>query len=514
MNTRLAAFVVGLLAAGAPALGLDSSFSKLFAQAIAAKKPAKVTPKPAPPTASKTPAKTPAKTPVKTAAKAPTNTPAADKKPAVHLATAVSGTALTDQTGSLRHRKPEPHEKASRPSTAITSHTTVPDAARLAIQADLAWLGHYEGAPGFDQRTAEAIKAFQKIIGDKETGVLNEQERARLAAAAHGPKQADGWQIIDDPATGARLGIPTKLVSPAGVSRTGSRWASAHDTIRIETFRLSEASLAALFDEEKKTTRQRHADASALKPDSFVISGTQGLKNFIVRAETSGGEVRGITILYDQAIAGIMMPVAIAMGDSFVGFPDPKAAPPPGQKRAVEYGTAIVADRNGDLIAPARLTADCVALTVPGFGHAARIAEDSAGDLALIRLYGASNLVPAPTAGGSQGQELTLVGVADPLAQEGGGAATSVAARLSGQTVEPAPKLGFSGAAAVDTQGRFAGMVELNSPVVAGTGSATVQAMLVPADKVRAFLTSHGIEPADGRGAMDQSVLRIICVRK
>ena len=82
-----------------------------------------------------------------------------------------------------------------------------------------------------------------------------------------------------------------------------------------------------------------------LKPNSFVISGTQGLKNFVVRAEASGGEVRGITILYDQATAGIMAPVAIAMANSFEGFPDPNAAPPPGQQRAVEYGTAIVVDQ-------------------------------------------------------------------------------------------------------------------------------------------------------------------------
>jgi hypothetical protein len=487
MNTRLAAIVVGLLAAGATPLALGSALSQSIVE----------NPEP------------------QRLAKAGSRSP---KKPEAHqakIAAARTAAAADDQTGSVRHRKAEPSEKTGHASTGPT-YASIPEVERLSVQADLAWLGHYEGAPGgdYDQRTVEAIKAFQKIIGNKETGVLNEQERARLAAATHGPQEADGWQIIDDPATGARLGVPTKLVLPAVTSRTGSRWASGHDTIRIETFRLSEASLPALFDQEKKTTRQRQADSSVLKPDSFVISGTQGLKNFIVRAEANGSEVRGITILYDQATEGIMMPVAIAMGDSFVGFPDPKAGPPPGRKRTVEYGTAIVADRDGDLIAADRMTAECAALTVPGFGHAARIAEDSASDLALIRLYGAHNLVPAPMAGASQGQELKLVGVADPLAQEGGGAVTSVTARLTGQTVEPAPKPGFAGAAAVDAQGRFAGMVELNSPVVAGNGPATAQATLVPADTVRAFLTSHGVTPVSGHGAMDQSVLRIICVRK
>jgi len=488
MNTRSAAIVVGLLTAGVLALALDDAFSQSTVENPAPEKLPKAA--------------------------------RAGKKPEAHQApakvAAKVATAAADQTGSLRRGKSETREKAAHASPGAGTYASIPEAERLTVQAELAWLGHYEGAPGgdFDQRTVEAIKAFQKIIGNRETGVLNEQERARLAAAAHGAQEADGWQIVDDPATGARLGVPTKLVSPAGLSRGGSQWASGHDTIRIETFRLNEGSLPALFDQEKKTTRLRQTESSVLKPDSFVISGTQGLKNFIVRAEASRGEIRGITILYDQAIAGIVMPVAIAMGDSFVGFPDPKAGPPPGQRRGIEYGTAIVADQDGDLIAPARLTGECVALTVPGFGHAARIAEDSASDLALIRLYGAHNLVPAPMAGTSQGQQLALVGVADPLAQEGGSAVTSVSARLSGQTIEPAPKPGFSGAAAVDAQGRFAGMVELNSPVVAGGGPATAPAMLVPADTVRVFLASQGITPASGHSAIDQSVLRIICVRK
>jgi hypothetical protein len=253
MNSRLAAIVVGLLAAGATVLAPESAFSQSIVENPAPKNPPKVA--------------------------------RAEKKPDAHHA-AKATAAGEDQTGSLRHRKSEPRERAAHSSPSNATYASIPEAERLAVQANLAWLGHYEGAPGgdYDQHTVEAIKAFQKAIGNKETGVLNEQERARLAAAAHGPQEADGWQIINDSPTGAHLGVPTKLVSPAGVSRTGSRWASGHDTIRIETFRLSEASLPALFEEEKKTTRQRHADSSVLKSDSFVISGTQGLKNFIVRA--------------------------------------------------------------------------------------------------------------------------------------------------------------------------------------------------------------------------------------
>jgi hypothetical protein len=115
---------------------------------------------------------------------------------------------------------------------------------------------------------------------------------------------------------------------------------------------------------------------------------------------------------------------------------------------------------------------------------------------------------------------LTLFGVADPLAQAGAAAVTSVAARRSGQGIEPAPRLGFAGAAAVDAQGRFAGMVDLRSPATAGGGSVLPQATIVPADAILSFLTAQDVTPetaatpATDHAAIEKSVVRVICVRK
>lgn len=402
------------------------------------------------------------------------------------------------------------------PAAIANAYAALPAAERLVIQANLAWIGVYEGLPGgdVDDRMIDAVKLFQKGRAAKETGVLDEPQRAQLAAAAAGPQQAAGWRLIDDPATGARFGVPGKLIAPAGASLTGSRWSSGRGQIRIETFRFGEASLPALFDEQKKTPRTRRVEASALKPDSFVITGTQGLKNIVVRADAHGSEIRGITVLYDQANAGVMTAAAIAIANSFQGFPDPQAGPPPGQKAAVEYGTAIVADGSGVLVAPLPLTADCATIMVPGFGHAARIGEDGANGLALLRIFAAQTLTPAPLGAEGGGDNLTLIGIADPLAQQGGSAVTHASAHRDGQTVQPAPPSGFSGAAAIDAQGRFAGMVELRSPLVAGPAALARQAVLIPAAAVRAFLTAHGIAPAAAPGAMDQAVVRVICVRK
>jgi hypothetical protein len=405
------------------------------------------------------------------AAKAAAKKPPAKKPEAAAVQPAAAPS--TEQTGTVSRRKAKARAKDAPDTAIMNTYANMPDAERLALQSGL--------------------------------------------AAGKGPEPNAGWRLLEDPATGARLGIPEKLVPNASASRAGSRWTSAQGQIQIETFRLSEAALPALFEEEKKAPH-RQIGSSVLKPDSFAISGTQGLKNFLIRAEAKGSEVRGITILYDQATEGIMGRVAVTAASAFTGFPDPKAGLLPGMQRRVEYGTAIIVSVQGDLIAPAQLTDECQSITVPGLGHAERVATDKSSDLALLRLYGVRNLVPATLGGeGGQSTDLTLVGIADPLAQAGDAGVTSAAAHLTAQGLEPGPKLGFSGAAAVDAQGRFAGMVDLKPAVVAGSGSAGQGAAMVPVETIRTFLSAHGVSPAApaaGQAAMNQSVLRVVCVRK
>src|SRR6267378_7270885 len=59
-------------------------------------------------------------------------------------------------------------------------------AERQAIQSDVAWVGHYNGAINGEvsDRMVVGIKAFQKDRGGKQTGVLNPQERGALAEGA------------------------------------------------------------------------------------------------------------------------------------------------------------------------------------------------------------------------------------------------------------------------------------------------------------------------------------------
>src|SRR5436853_199526 len=109
-------------------------------------------------------------------------------------------------------------------------------AERQAIQSDLAWLGHYNGAINGEvsERMVAAIKAFQKDQGGKPTGVLNPQERGVLAEAAKKRQDNVGWKIVFDAGTGVRLGIPAKLVPQQSSDANGIKWTSATGTIQIQ----------------------------------------------------------------------------------------------------------------------------------------------------------------------------------------------------------------------------------------------------------------------------------------
>ena len=398
-------------------------------------------------------------------------------------------------------------------------------AERLTLQSDLAWVGQYNGAITGDvsERMVNAIKEFQKLRGAKQTGVLNPQERGILADTARRKQESVGWKIQTDPGTGVRLGIPTKLVPQQASDANGTKWTSPTGTIQIQLARRKEAGpVTAKLAEREKKEPGRNIDYTVVKPDFFVLSGLQGLKKFYLRGTFRGDEVRILTILYDQATENTVEPVVIAMSSAFNAFPAAAqtAGPPP--RKTVEYGTGVVVGDDGAIVADRQITDACLTVAIAGFGNADRVAEDKEHDLALLRIYGARGLKALDLANAATKTVLDLTGIADPQNQGGGAAVTSIkasVAQLGGGSdiaLTPAPALGFSGAPALDDDGRFAGIALLKPVQVAGpsNGVSATQAVLVTADMVRDFLKANGVSAAGGASDAKSSVVRVICVRK
>ncbi|MDO8978267.1 MAG: peptidoglycan-binding protein [Afipia sp.] len=450
---------------------------------------------------------------------------------AATLGTAMAQTPAAKQPPQAKQAptqiKPKPVATVPiRPAvqTAVDTAKAMEQAERLAIQSDLAWVSLYNGVINGEanDRMVSAIKAFQKDHGGKETGVLNAQERGVLSAAAKKQQDNVGWKIVSDATSGARIGLPSKLVPLIVSDVSGTKWSSATGTIQIEYARRKEAgATTATVAASEKKLNARKADYSVVKPDFFVLSGSQGLKKFYIRGQTRNDEVRVLTILYDQATEGTMIPVTVAMSSAYNPFPGNVAQADPPPRKRVEYSTGIIASADGAIVADRQATDGCMTIAVPGYGNATRVADDEARELALLRIYGATGLKPLAMAGnGAAKANVSITGISDPQNQGGRNAVTVIAttATPSGSEISlsPEPALGFSGAAVTDSDGKFAGLSRLKPAVVAGPAGTPLpsQALLVPADSVRDFLKAKGVTVVSGASDAKASVLRLVCVRK
>lgn len=459
---------------------------------------------------------------------------------AAALIASLAATAAFAQSATPRSTAPKPVPTvAVRPDGTVVARPETPatpnpaaaqaNAERTALQSDLAWVGAYNGlinGEASDRLTA-AVKAFQKDNGGTPTGTLTAPERSALAAAAKALQANAGWKIVLDPINGIKLGLPTKFAPVQGNAATGSKWSSAQGQIQIETWRLNDTGLtiAAVAGKEKKQPAGRKVEYSVVKPDFFVLSGLQGLKRFYVKGQIKGAEVRGFTALYDQATEGTMAPVVVAMASAFVPFDGGTASPaPPPPRKKVEYASGVVVSRDGLIATDGYAVAGCEIVVVAGLGNAERLREDKSAkssDIALLRLYGAPPLTPATLAPEAPKGDVTITGIAEPESQAGGHATSTVSAKLAAAgnevRLDPAPGLGFDGAAVSDADGHLIGLAKLRLDVVAGPAPAAIKASLIGAEALRARLAAADIRlasPAAGRSDPKASVVRLICVRK
>jgi hypothetical protein len=434
-------------------------------------------------------------------------------------------TIAVDSSGAIKPgaaaKAPPANAAAALPgkTDAKTPETTKSlDAAsseRLALQSDLAWIGAYNGLIDgqASDRLGAATKDYQKSHGGEPTGTLTPQQRTELATQAKTVQVQLGWKIVTDIGSGARLGLPQKLLPNMRMDSQGTRWSNPQDTISVTLTRRREQglTLAAMAEREKKEPAGRKVEYATVQPNFYVVSGEQGSNHFYARGQLNGGEMRSMTVQYDQAGATAMAPVIVAMSSAFNPFPNPgdlAASPKP-----VEYATGTFVSNDGAILADRSSVEGCTSIAVQGHGNAAWVAEDGVRDLALVHLYGAQTTPVAVAGGAGLAANVTITGIPDPQNQNGGAAVTRVRAQtaaLNGEiALAPVAAPGLAGAPAFDDQGHFVGVV---------VTKASALSKLAPADSVRAFLSANGVTPADDIADIkasdaNASVVRLICVR-
>ena len=214
-----------------------------------------------------------------------------------------------------------------------------------------------------------------------------------ISPPSQGALAAAGWRIIDDLVTGARLGLPSALVPKTAPARMGSRWTSRGGSNRHRNISPARGR-AAGFVRRRKESAPSHRRAFDAHGRPLCHVGNAGPETVHrprpVERRRAARRHHSVRSSYRRRHGAD----PATMANTYQGFPDPSAAAPPGLRRSVDYGTAIVVSAQGHLITSAQITDGCQVIAIPGFGHAERVAADKANDIELLRVYGAQNLCP------------------------------------------------------------------------------------------------------------------------
>lgn len=220
--------------------------------------------------------------------------------------------------------KPDPAFEAAR-----ASFEALPEADRRAVQEALVWTGDFNGVDSgtFGRRTYDALLLYGRRTKPAPTGILDERERAALTAAGRKAREAAGFALRTDPATGVALGVPGRVLPREQPQPHGTRWQSADGRVTLETrgYAPGETDLAATFDRLAAATPDRRVTYKLKRPTFLVVTGETPTGRFYIRYADTPAGLRGFTFSYDKAAAAETDKLVIAVANSFV--PQPAAAP-------------------------------------------------------------------------------------------------------------------------------------------------------------------------------------------
>lgn len=407
---------------------------------------------------------------------------------------------------------------------------------RKQIQDDLVWASTYRGSidGGFGRGTFTALTSFElarKLTAD---GILDAAETMALTKAADDARRAVDWRVLEEPASGARVGYPQKLLPMAKKSGAGALFSDAKGglALKVERASVGPDGLAVLYAALKADQPGRRVTYAVQKPDWFVIAAEAGGRRSYSRfAATPAGPV-GFTFAYDIAFAdGDRLAVAIA--NAFA--PQAEAAVAAGAPRPVtvetlksngQPATGVQAARApvaveaakpaGPAAASALVVAPGRAVTAARVVAACPAAAIGGRPVKVVATQGAAVLVEADAAtvpvtglrlASAAGDVVALLrsaGAQPVLTAATGTALGDAAPGAPAARVLVAAPGGSAGAAVFDRGGGLVGL--LGGPTTGG-GAAEAALPLVPAADVAALLAGQGVTlPAGAAPTTGQTV--------
>ena len=211
-----------------------------------------------------------------------------------------------------------------------------------AVTDALIWAGVSERVArrSLDRGDRAAILAFERLLGTRGDGRLDADEFPALMAVAERARAREGYGIVTDPATGARIGLPRAWLAGRADTPTGSAWSSPDGAIAVETFAMDRG-----LDAFERAERRRGVDVTyvAGRERWRVVSGyAPGGRTVYARAVPRAGGTVGFRVTYERALGDRLDRVVVAMSSDFAvprrPAPDALAYAPLDQRPSIDDG--------------------------------------------------------------------------------------------------------------------------------------------------------------------------------
>ena len=429
-------------------------------------------------------------------------------------------------------KAPPPRAPAAAPDPALeamrAAFEALPEPERKALQDALVWTGDYNSVVNgaFGRRTFEALNAARARAGGADP--LDPRSRAAILAAGEAARKAVRFTVLADPASGAVLGVPERMVPKRSAVPGGTRWQSADGRLTLESrsFPAGSTDLEALFTRATAPLADRKVTYKLKRPDFIVVTGETASGRSYLRYAAGPAGIRGFAIGYEAAQAAEVDRLVIAIANSFVPFPDapaeaPRIAaaaatkPPPaaglppagttlqvtapqvtGPQATAPQATPPHLVGTGLVVAPGRvLTASSVVEACPNLRVGAAPAKVLRSERGLALLEAAG--LPAPKLPGLHGASASEDRVV--VAADGAGVSVApgaMSAAMSGEARVTAPlQPGSAGAPVLDRAGGLAGLVARYpaAPRLVAGVVPPASFSVIPEDAIAAFLAEGGI---------------------
>lgn len=366
-------------------------------------------------------------------------------------------------------RPPDPALEAAR-----TAFDALPEVERKGIQDALVWTGDQFGTVdgSFGRQTYEGLLAYQRRMKLPPDGLLDGKARAALVAEGQRLRQAAGFTLLDDDKTGARIGIPTKVLPKRDVNPNGgSRWQSGDGKITVDTRAVpaGEATLQSLFERNVAIQSPgRQVTYKVLRPEFFVVSGETASGKFYTRYAGGPDGLRGLSVGYDKSLGRDVDKLVIAIANSFLAFPSAAAPavaaapnPQPPVQAAPPKPAGPVLLGSGLVVGPRRVVTTAAVESCPNLRVAGRrpsqVRPGGTG-VSVLDMEDVLKAVPVRLRAEPAGPETPVLVLSYGMA---GDAPQLLAApgAVNGRTISSPLQAGASGAAVFDRSGSLVGIV-------------------------------------------------------